>query len=85
MLSPWRAILRSYPCDKCGAGPGEPCHTETGNPTDEHSDRAMRVAHCPKCGERVGAESEPGTLCERCQFLREMNTERARKWKRRWS
>lgn len=23
----WREVVQSYPCDTCGAAPGEPCHT----------------------------------------------------------
>jgi len=29
-LLPWRAVAMEYPCEQCGAGPGEPCLTMSG-------------------------------------------------------
>ena len=80
-MSAWRLILRSYPCDTCGAAPGGPCLTPSGNHTQEHAARARLVHRCPKCGARVDAD-EPGELCPRCVLLRDLNTERATTWKR---
>jgi len=80
-MATWRIILRSYPCDTCAAGPGEPCLTTTGHVTQEHAARAQLVHHCPRCGTWVDADV-PGSLCDRCRLLRDLNTERATTHKR---
>lgn len=80
-LSRWRIIVRSYPCETCGAGPGDPCLSPSGKRALEHVARANLVNHCPKCGTWVDAD-EPGIYCPRCQLLRDLNTERASHHKR---
>jgi hypothetical protein len=80
-MAAWRAVVRAYPCDTCGAQPGDPCTTPSGVPTAEHKARTHPVRYCPKCGTWV--DGDPGQLCSRCQLLRDLNTERATTWKRR--
>ena len=82
-LSTWRIILRSYACDTCGAGPGEPCMTPSGHQTAEHVSRYDQLNRCPRCGAMLAADAPPGTYCDRCQLLRDLNTERAHYHRRR--
>ena len=82
-IAPWRALLRSYPCPTCGAGPGDPCLTSGGREADvEHVARQRISGRCPKCGATVDADLAPGTLCPRCQLVRDLEVERATTWKR---
>lgn len=41
----WRYVLESYPCDECGATPGKPCTTYTGNEKRDacHADRERQA------------------------------------------
>lgn len=79
----WRLLLRSYPCQDCGASPGDPCMTSGGQVAGvEHSARQRLVQHCPRCGTRLAAEADPGSRCARCQLLHDLNTERATTHKR---
>lgn len=42
--SPWRITQETYPCDTCGAQPGEPCFTTGGLLADmPHADRARQA------------------------------------------
>lgn len=80
----WRLVLRSYSCPTCGAAVGEPCQTTGGRTADiEHAERARYADRCPKCGTRLDSDTEPGSLCGRCQLVRALETERATKWVRR--
>jgi hypothetical protein len=79
----WRTWAESSECPVCFAQPGEPCITVHGNRTDPHASRLEKAGRCAKCGARVPADEGPGALCDRCQLLRDLNTERARKWRRR--
>ena len=80
----WREWAQSYECPVCWAQPGEPCITVKGNRTDPHASRTRATARCSKCGTPLhSGHDEPGALCDRCQLLRDLNTERARKWQRR--
>ena len=77
-MSLWRIILRSYPCETCGAGPGEPCLTSGGRQAGmEHAAREMATARCPRCATWLDADWPQGSLCPRCQLLHDLNTERA--------
>jgi hypothetical protein len=31
---PWRQVALSYPCETCGAGPGDPCMSVSGRKAD---------------------------------------------------
>jgi len=80
----WREVAESFECPTCFAQPGEPCITIRGNRSDPHSSRMTQASRCAKCGSRLRAgQDDPGALCDRCQLLRDLNTERARKWQRR--
>lgn len=88
MISYWRDIVNSFPCETCNAGPGEVCRTITGNRKNEpHAPRAYLAARnadkCHKCGDRLPAESDPGDTCGRCRLIRRMEIERATTWQRR--
>ena len=41
-IDPWRAIALSYPCETCGAGPGERCTTSGGH-VEAHMPHAYRT------------------------------------------
>ena len=80
----WRLVFLTYPCDFCGALPGQPCVTKTGNVyPDVHAIRTQRKARCPRCGTVLAKDEEPGTLCLRCALLRRLEVERVTKWRRR--
>lgn len=75
-MSHWRAVLRSYPCTTCGAGPGQPCFTSTGQVSQlEHVARQDATARCVKCGQMLDAD-EPGPRCDHCELVRRMVAER---------
>lgn len=74
-MAHWRAILRSYPCTTCGAGPGEACWTSGGRESAlEHVARQQATARCHKCGQMLDADV-PGNLCDHCQLVRNLITE----------
>jgi len=80
----WRLVVMSYPCPTCDAAPGMPCMTSTGNPKwEHHAARALDLERCPKCGAWVGANEDPGALCNRCALVRALEIERATTWQRR--
>lgn len=82
--APWHLTILSYPCPDCGAGPGQNCVTANGNPkTEEHVARARNGARCPKCNTRLGADSLPDDLCDKCALLRSLNVERATVYRRK--
>lgn len=79
----WRLVFLSYPCDYCGAQPGQDCHTATGATyRDVHAIRTQHKARCPRCGTVLAADDEPGQLCPRCQLLRRLEIERITRWQR---
>lgn len=41
----WRYVLETYPCETCGAPPGEPCHTYSGRVKHDatHADRTYQA------------------------------------------
>lgn len=80
---PWHLILRSYPCESCGAGPGQQCVTESGRPTMEHAARQHLVGRCPRCATWMDADHAIGTLCDRCKLLRSLEIERHTTHRRR--
>jgi hypothetical protein len=74
----WTVVRMSYPCLVCNAPPGEPCLTATGNRKNElHAERGREAQRCPKCGDRIAADAEPVTLCDRCRLVRRLEIERA--------
>lgn len=80
----WRVVFESFPCPTCGAAPGEPCATSTGNrKTDTHVERGQAADRCPKCRTRLAFDAEPGDLCGRCELLRNLETERATTYRRK--
>lgn len=80
----WHNILRSYPCEACDAGPGEPCVTASGRKSAlEHSARQHLVGRCPRCSGMLDADHPPGTLCPHCALVRSLNIERHTTHRRR--
>ena len=72
----WRAVIRSYACETCGARPGQPCWTSGGTVADlEHVARQNATARCVKCGAMLHAVDDPGPLCGHCQLVRDLITE----------
>lgn len=81
-MSWWLTVVESYPCNACGAEPGEHCQTASGNPTlQPHATRARDSHRCTICGMRLHSEDQ-GDLCDRHQRVRELELERSRTWKR---
>lgn len=81
---PWHLVLRSYPCEHCGAGPGEPCVTESGRKVAlEHSARQQLTGRCPRCSAMLDADHPPGTLCRHCALVRSLEVERHTHHRRR--
>lgn len=79
----WLAAIESYPCPTCGAGPGDPCLTYTGNEKNEpHVDRGRVGDRCTQCGSRIHANSD-GPLCDRCELVRSLEVERSTRWIRK--
>lgn len=79
----WRAVFLTYPCESCGAKPGEECVTSTGKVyRDVHADRARRGDRCPRCHTVIEHDVEPGSLCGKCSLLRSLEIERATKYRR---
>lgn len=75
----WRQILLSYPCTSCGAPPGHPCLTRSGNTYAAfHVARGRAGTRCVKCGTRLPADKEHGNLCEYCAHIRALDMERYR-------
>lgn len=80
----WRAVIESYPCDTCGAEPGEPCRTISGTKANPpHVARTRPANRCHKCGTMLAADAEPGTLCPKHALLRSLEIERATHYRRR--
>lgn len=82
----WRNVLESYPCATCGAMPGESCITSTGRSTDQpHAARGRATNRCARCGLMIDAAvDDPGALCGKCMLLRDLEIERATKYRRRY-
>jgi len=79
----WRVVFLSYPCETCDAKPGEECETTGGKVSPyPHAARTRFGNRCPKCGIVIRADSEPGTLCDRCALIRALETERASYYRR---
>ena len=79
----WRLVIHSYPCPTCGAAPGQWCETKNGRQTDmPHAARGDTAETCAKCGARLPAGSFPGELCPHCQLVRDLEVERATKYRR---
>ena len=82
--APWRAVFLTYPCPTCGAKPSEECVTASGNVyADVHVARTEHGNRCPRCGAFIAAEDDPGSLCPKCQLLRQLEIERATYHRRR--
>lgn len=83
-MATWRDIIESYPCPTCEAPVGHPCVTTTsGRKTDvPHAARATEGARCTSCTARL-AHGWDGPLCGRCQLIRDLEVERATKYRRR--
>lgn len=80
----WRDVIHSYPCDVCGARAGEACRSRSGNRKREpHASRGRAADRCPRCGDRLSNQAEPGDICERCRLIRHLEIERATTWQRR--
>jgi len=80
----WRVVIESYPCPRCGAGPGKACRTAKGATTYiPHAARERVIDRCPLCGARIPAGALPGDLCERCALVRSLEVERATHYRRR--
>ena len=79
----WLAVVESYPCPVCMSGPGDRCVTASGNTKSEpHAERTRQGDRCPRCGSQLNAATTT-PLCDHCQLVRDMETERATTWKRR--
>lgn len=80
----WRLVFLTYPCPTCGAEPGHDCQTASGHSyTDVHAARTRNGNRCPRCGQLVAYEDDPGSLCAKCQLLRSLEIERATLHRRR--
>lgn len=76
----WRQVFLGYPCPRCGAGKGEDCRSDSGKRQQMvHASRTHTADRCPRCGQHVGIDGEPGTYCQRCALLRQLEIERVTK------
>ena len=78
----WRRSIESWPCQTCGASPGESCVTGSGRPTNlPHAARLRSTNRCQMCLALLPNEWED-TICERCQLVRALEVERASHYRR---